>query len=1031
MLYKKNTAKQLDDALFQNPTAEYRGTPFWAWNTRLEREELLWQIEQLKKMGFGGFHMHSRAGMASEYLGKEFMSLVSDCNEKAKQEQMLAWLYDEDRWPSGFAGGYVTKNPRFRQKFMRFTVEKKPDAVDAKEGYETGKPYLLAAYDVCLGEDGTLSSYRKVDGDAPIEGRRWYVYVETPKRTGRFNGETYVDTMCEEAVDEFIRVTHEAYYREVGKDFGGSIPAIFTDEPQFIKKQALPFAESCDDVVLPYTTDFADTFEAEFGIDLLSHLPELLWDLPNGEPSRVRYLYHDHSCDRFTRSFSDRCGKWCREHGIELTGHVMREDNLAWQTDALGEVMRSYRAFGIPGIDVLCDETLLTTAKQCQSAVHQYGREAMLSELYGVTGWEFDFRGHKYQGDWQAALGVTVRVPHLSWVSMKGSAKRDYPASINYQSAWYREYSYIEDHYARINTAMTRGCPVVKVAVIHPIESYWLHYGPQDGTADIRIQMQSNFDSVTNWLLFGTVDFDYISESLLPEQYEESLDAMLHVGVMRYSAVVVPGLETMRRSTLEILEKYRRAGGKLIFMGDCPKYVDAVASDAVRALYDSSRVISFTATALLDAVKEERELSIKDGMGMPTDNLIYQMRQDGESRWIFLAHAKVPTEKARYRRLDPPPQALHISVKGTYAVRVYDTLTGEISPARYEIRNGSTLIQYDLYRSDSLLLRLDPYVEGAPVATAVAKRKPVKTLDCKERVAYRLSEPNVLLLDMARLSEDGERYGEIEELLRLDLQLRAKLDFPKADGQDMQPWLIEEEKIEHYPYLKFTFDSEVEADCRLAYEEATEVMLNGEAVPVLADGYFTDKSIHTMPLPRLRVGMNELIVRVPFGKRTSIENFFLLGDFGVRVTGIEKTVTAKPARVAFGSLVGQGFPFYGANLTYKMEFSLDADSDVAIRTELYRGALIGVKLDGEDLGRIAFSPYKLFKSGLTAGKHTLELTLFGTRANSFACLHNCSTMDWQGPVFWYAKDVDWSYEYQFRELGILKSPVIEVYPTEA
>lgn len=98
--------------------------------------------------------------------------------------------------------------------------------------------------------------------------------------------------------------------------------------------------------------------------------------------------------------------------------------------------MRSYRAFHIPGIDILCDDHEFITAKQCQGAVRQYGREAMMSELYGVTNWDFDFKGHKLQGDWQAALGVTVRVHHLSLMSMEGEAKRDYPATINYQSPW-------------------------------------------------------------------------------------------------------------------------------------------------------------------------------------------------------------------------------------------------------------------------------------------------------------------------------------------------------------------------------------------------------------------------------------------------------------------------------------------------------------------------------------------------------------------------------------------------------------------
>ncbi len=102
----------------------------------------------------------------------------------------------------------------------------------------------------------------------------------------------------------------------------------------------------------------------------------------------------------------------------------------------------------------------------------------MLSELYGVTNWDFDWRGHKLQGDWQAALGVTVRVHHLAWVSMNGEAKRDYPASMNYQSPWYDRYSYVEDYFSRLNTALTRGKPLVSVGVVHPVESYWLHWGP-------------------------------------------------------------------------------------------------------------------------------------------------------------------------------------------------------------------------------------------------------------------------------------------------------------------------------------------------------------------------------------------------------------------------------------------------------------------------------------------------------------------------------------------------------------------------
>ena len=110
MLYKKNNTPKLDMELFKNPTSEYRGTPFWAWNCELNKDLLKRQIENLKKMGFGGFHMHSRAGMATDYLSDDFMELIKTCCDKAEEEEMLAWLYDEDRWPSGAAGGFVTKD---------------------------------------------------------------------------------------------------------------------------------------------------------------------------------------------------------------------------------------------------------------------------------------------------------------------------------------------------------------------------------------------------------------------------------------------------------------------------------------------------------------------------------------------------------------------------------------------------------------------------------------------------------------------------------------------------------------------------------------------------------------------------------------------------------------------------------------------------------------------------------------------------------------------------------------------------------
>ncbi len=104
MLYPRSTEEHLDPALFKNPTSEYRGAPFWAWNGELKEDQLLRQVDIFRDMGMGGFHIHARNGLATAYLGEEFMRLVKAAHNRGAQNQMLTWLYDEDRYPSGNGG---------------------------------------------------------------------------------------------------------------------------------------------------------------------------------------------------------------------------------------------------------------------------------------------------------------------------------------------------------------------------------------------------------------------------------------------------------------------------------------------------------------------------------------------------------------------------------------------------------------------------------------------------------------------------------------------------------------------------------------------------------------------------------------------------------------------------------------------------------------------------------------------------------------------------------------------------------------
>lgn len=1046
MLYKKNVSKTLDEKLFKNPTSEYRATPFWAWNDDLEKEELNRQIDEFKEMGLGGFHMHVRCGLNTPYLSEEFMNLIKSCTDKAKKEEMLAWLYDEDRWPSGAGGGFVTANREYAQKRIYFTTIEKPEVATYSNyvvnGYDkiydnaisTGEKYceayLLGVYDVVLNDDGTIKEYSAIKPNDAVKGVKWYAYAEIMAKSGWCNGQSYIDIFNKDAVKKFIDVVYEGYYKAVGDEFDKTVPAIFTDEPHYLEIIPKKYANDLDGVQLCWTTDIPNTYFENYGENIVKRLPEIIYDLPNGKANTIRYNFFNHICERYYEAFSKQIGEWCDSHNIKFTGHVMAENDLDLQTKYVGEAMRHYTKYGIPGIDILCDVVELSIAKQCQSIVHQYGKEGMLSELYGVTGWDFDFAGHKFQGDWQACLGVTVRVPHLSWYSMRGSAKRDYPASIHYQSAWYKEYKLIENHFARVNTALTRGKPIVDVAVIHPIESMWINFGPESTSGNIKSQLNNSFQEIIRWLLGGTIDFNFISESTINDAYKGVKNGSLNYGEMKYKAVVVPEVYTLRSETVKMLNEFIDNGGKVVFIADAPKFVDGVESEEGIKLYNRANKCSANKNSLLNALSSERYIEIRNQKGSATDNYMYQRRIDGDYEWLFIA----PFKKAPKIYLGAKSDCLQlinltITLNGEYTPELYNTISGEIEKVSYEVKNGVTKIYYNVYETDSILLKLNKFEKGNETCYKIAQldiSNPDKIIDFKTPVEYTLSEPNVLVLDIAKYSIDGKNYEPLEEILKIDLKLRKQFGYPKANGQDTQPWVIGKETEFMYPYLKFTFDSDVSVPCKLAFEGAKEIIFNGEKVDINIDGYFTDRHIYTTKLPNLKVGKNELIVSTAFSKRTSLENYFILGDFGVEVKGAIAKIIKKPSKISFGSVVNQGLPFYGAGITYKVEVETE-NCDMYIDIGYIKGTVTSVSLDGELKGKIAFKPNALLIKDVKKGKHVIEFTLYLSRVNCFASIHNIADPLWKGANHWYSDENQWAYEYQLLDNGILRSPLIKLF----
>ncbi len=1020
---------------FEKPALENRGIAFWAWNTEVTDALVMSQIDIIAQMGFGGFCIHPRTGLRTEYMGPEYLRLVRLANEYGKQKGLTCWLYDEDRYPSGTAGGEVTKNILFRKRMLLFTCDEKEELCRDREEFtlkclrgEKPEGYYLASYHIAL-KDGRLSEYGRFSKYGRAECREKclirHAYIVLMDESLWYNGQTYVDAMNKEAVLDFLDRTHERYAKALWDELGKTVPGFFTNDPNVRGKYTLNFPESGEDVLMPFTDDFPESFELNYRYNLLDYLPELFYELPQEQMSQARYHFHDHVAERFAAGYCDTIGEWCEEHHVALTGHLLSECTLFQQTFAIGEAMRQYRSFQIPGIDILADQKEYSTAKQAVSVARQYGRKEILGEIYGVTQWDADFKTYKLQGDWLAAMGITVRVPHLSFMSMEGEAKRDWPASIFYQSPWYEKYSVIEDHFARLNLALKRGRALCRVGILHPIESYWTAYGPNSQTLDLREQLEENYAGLLKWLIFGLIDFDLISESLLPDQYGIN-GKRLQVGCAEYEVVLIPDCRVLRGTTMGILEEYADRGGNLIFAGNVPMFVDGLRSERAERLADRTKKIVFTKEGILEALSDYRDIRVITDNGRRSDNLAYQMREEGENRWLYLCNV----EKRKYNASEPG--RYHLSVKGRWNVKLYHTCTGAVEEILPSFSQDSTELFLELYAEDCMLFELSPRAveEGdggergnapEPIRVQPRERKG-NVLIIHQPKKFHLSEPNVLLLDYAQAAVDEGEFSARTEILRLDNRIREQLNLPRR-GQDIvaQPWYDAGETYSHRVRLRYEFFSDVAAEgCWLAMEhpEKARIHFNGMEVRQ-EDAWYVDWSIRRLELPVISKGVNLLEISMPFGKNTNLESVYILGHFGVELGPVNKII-AFPGNLGFGDITHQRLPFYTGNVIYQSSFLLNEDGDIGIKVPYFSNPVLEVSVDGQSRGLIAFQPHQLPVRGLKKGIHKIEICAYGNRFNTFGPLHN-SNQDyiWYGPDSYRTVGDQWSEYYLVRPMGIL------------
>jgi hypothetical protein len=378
-------------------------------------------------------------------------------------------------------------------------------------------------------------------------------------------------------------------------------------------------------------------------------------------------------------------------------------------------------------------------------------------------------------------------------------------------------------------------------------------------------------------------------------------------------------------------------------------------------------------------------------------------------------------------------------------------MTGEIAMCDCEYNDTETIIKEEVYGHDSLLYYLEPKmaVEQGGADAYVNKwiieseqGSSLKQTNCVEqaltrkqitypnKVAVKLSEPNVLLLDLAEYRFDDGAWHPQEEILRIDNIYRRQLNYPMRTEAYAQPWLdTKQAEINHKLSLRYRIYSESNITApSLALEDAskTTISLNGSEVPNQIVHWYADRDIQTVALPDLIQGENILEVVIGYHSKRNVEAMYLLGDFSVSVAGRSVVVSEARRELAFGDTCMQGLPFYGGNITYEIPIDTEG-GELLIEITQFRCPVIKVTLDGVEKGYIALSPYQLNLGEVGKGKHVIAITAFGNRINTFGAVHNCNhTEHWIGPDAWRSTGASWAYEYQLKKSGILVSPVVTV-----
>jgi len=936
-------------------------SPFWFWNGDMQPEEMERQLRAIKEAGINSVVFHPRSGMGGQfgrgemeyYLSETYFDRFKFGLEVCRRLGLKVILYDEYNWPSGYAGGrvllggkvgnrQVPPNPEYIAKHLAM-VEVPVGTESARQGsWRVPDGKLVGAIAGRL-EQGKLmpSAFKNLTAQVsdgvlkwePPEGD-WRVMFFMQRDTIMGGGPgtpgqkakmpCCVDLMNPGAIDKFISVTHDEYYRRFPEYFGNTITAIFTDEPGFLNNRIdgdLPNT-------VPWTEAMPEVFERKKGYSLVDSLP-LLWRGGSDEAIRVQTDFWDTLSTLYMDIFFKKIYDWCQAHRIEAIGHVLEDTLRFHRTFEGGDFFKTMKYMHRAGVDQIGGRRFaLINPKLASSAARLFGVPLALSETFGAYGWGLTLEQMKAAISWQATSGIDNQFFHAFYYSIEGPRVQESPPDLFYHQLWRNQFHKFVEYTMRTLYLANRGQQVVDVAIFYPATAIMT----EGGLANFAplAQMDEYFLASAVAISGGQHDFNYVDELVLGGNPDLGVPVevgpkALKVGDYRYSVLVLPAVPSISGTAAKTLETFYRQGGTVIALGRLP----AQATDG-----QASAVHSF-----LRSVFGTEEAT-------PASLISRSNQSDGRAIFIPIANMAPDKELAKL-----PPMAL--------------------ATAPTSIGRG-----HDLDYSQ-------PWVRELLEAVGKSAPSDVQLASFHPKVAFlhkRAEGKDWYLLsnDSAQTVADDFTFSASGTPALWDPetgQVREAPVFRQASGRTTIPL-----KLEPYSALAVVFESQrpVGAKPHLTHTDAevVESQVTGKGLKVTVETEAEGK----VSLAAVRQG--QAVTRT-LTQAESLTPMQVEGTWLFHLEGVDKPAAPR----ALGNWT-DAWPNFSGTGWYEREVVVPSDwLGTKRKVYLDLGAvqhMASVRVNGQNAGTRLWSPYRLdITTLLKAGANRLEIGVTNTLANRY------------------------------------------------